>query len=114
LPFYNDLEAGTPVLWRTVRERVAAADAVLFVTPEYNRSVPGLLKNAVDVLPRPFGASALVGKPEAVVSASPRAMGGFGGSHHLPQSLVCLGVVVMTNPEAHASNLLLCSMTKAS
>ncbi|WP_346780705.1 NAD(P)H-dependent oxidoreductase [Trinickia sp. Y13] len=106
LPFYNDdLEADAPAPWLAVRERLAAADAVLFVTPEYNRSVPAVLKNAVDVLSRPFGSSVLRGKPAAVVSASPGAMGGFGASHHLRQSLVCLGVNVMASPEAYVGNV---------
>lgn len=105
LPFYNDdLEAETPASWRVLRERLANADAVLFVTPEYNRSVPAVLKNAIDVLSRPFGAGALSGKPAAIVSSSPGAMGGFGASHHLRQSLVCLGVNVMASPEAYLSN----------
>lgn len=106
LPFYNDdLEADAPAPWLAVRERLAATDAVLFVTPEYNRSVPAVLKNAVDVLSRPFGSSVLRGKPAAVVSASPGAMGGFGASHHLRQSLVCLGVNVMASPEAYVGNV---------
>ena len=106
LPFYNDdLEADAPVTWREVRERMATADAILFVTPEYNRSLPAVLKNAVDVLSRPFGASVLSGKPAAIVSASPGAMGGFGASHHLRQSLVCLGVNVMASPEVYIGNV---------
>ncbi|GAB3629906.1 NADPH-dependent FMN reductase [Pandoraea terrae] len=102
LPFYNDdLEANAPAAWLAVRRYVAEADAVLFVTPEYNRSVPAVLKNAVDVLSRPFGANALRGKPAAVVTTSPGAMGGFGASYHLRQSLVCLGVNVMAVPEVY-------------
>lgn len=106
LPFYNDdLESDAPVPWFEVRERLASMDAVLFVTPEYNRSVPAVLKNAVDVLSRPFGSSVLRGKPAAIVSASPGAMGGFGASHHLRQSLVCLGVNVMASPEVYVGNV---------
>lgn len=106
LPFYNDdLEADAPVTWREVRECMATADAVLFITPEYNRSVPAVLKNAVDVLSRPFGASVLSGKPAAIVSSSPGAMGGFGASHHLRQSLVCIGVNVMSSPEVYVGNV---------
>ena len=106
LPFYNDdLEADAPDTWREVRECMATADAVLFVTPEYNRSVPAVLKNAVDVLSRPFGASVLSGKPTAIVSLSPGAMGGFGANHHLRQSLVCLGVNVMASPEVYIGNV---------
>ena len=78
-----------------------AADAVLFVTPEYNRSVPAPLKNALDVGSRPYGQSAWNGKPGAVVSASPGAIGGFGANHHLRQSLVFLNVPAMQQPEAY-------------
>ncbi|HTH73857.1 MAG TPA: NAD(P)H-dependent oxidoreductase [Trinickia sp.] len=106
LPFYNDdLEADAPSPWQDARRRVAAADAVLCVTPEYNRSVPAVLKNAIDVLSRPFGAGALNGKPAAIVTASPGAMGGFGANHHLRQTLVALGVNVMANPEAYLGNV---------
>ena len=83
LSMYNqDLEATPPSDWTTFRERVRAADAVLFVTPEYNRSVPGVLKNAIDVGSRPYGQSVFSGKPAAVLSTSPGAMGGFGANHH--------------------------------
>jgi chromate reductase len=106
LPFYNDdLEADTPAPWKAVRDTVASADAVLFATPEYNRSVPAALKNAVDVLSRPFGNSALIGKPAAVATASPGNLGGFGANHHLRQSLVCLGVNVMPAPEFYLSGV---------
>jgi chromate reductase len=106
LPFYNDdLEADAPAPWAVVREAVARADGVLFATPEYNRSVPAVLKNAVDVLSRPFGNSALTGKPAAVATASPGSLGGFGANHHLRQSLVCLGVNVMPTPELYLSGI---------
>src|ERR1035438_5334577 len=71
----------------TFRERILAADAVLFVTPEYNRSVPAALKNALDVGSRPYGKSVWSGKPGAIVSASPGVIGAFGANHHLRQSL---------------------------
>jgi len=74
---------------------------VLFVTPEYNRSVPAALKNALDVGSRPYGQSVWTGKPGAVVSASPGAIGGFGANHHLRQSLVFLNVPAMQQPEAY-------------
>lgn len=102
LPFYNDeLETTVPASWQAIRQRIADADAVLFLTPEYNRSVPAVLKNAVDVLSRPYGKSALTAKPAAVISTSPGALGGFGANHHLRQSLVCLGVNTMPAPEAY-------------
>jgi chromate reductase, NAD(P)H dehydrogenase (quinone) len=103
LPFYNeDLEtAAPPVAWTAFRERVGRADAVLFVTPEYNRSVPAALKNALDVGSRPYGRSVWSHKPAAVVSASPGAIGGFGANHHLRQSLVFLDMPTLQQPEAY-------------
>ncbi len=103
LPLYNedlDTEAPPPA-WTTFRAQMSAAEAVLFVTPEYNRSVPAVLKNALDVGSRPFGQSVWNGKPGAVISQSPGAMGGFGANHHLRQSLVFLNVPVMQQPEAY-------------
>ncbi|MNE54711.1 NADPH-dependent FMN reductase [compost metagenome] len=76
----------------------------MFVTPEYNRSVPAPLKNAIDVGSRPYGKSAWGGKPGAVISASPGAIGGFGANHHLRQSMVFLNVPCMQQPEAYLSN----------
>ena len=78
-----------------------AVRRLLFVTPEYNRSVPGVLKNAIDVGSRPYGKSVWGGKPGAVVSVSPGAIGGFGANHHLRQSLVFLDVPAMQQPEAY-------------
>ncbi|WP_259757545.1 NADPH-dependent FMN reductase [Pseudomonas sp. GCEP-101] len=103
LPLYNEeLDVGTPpASYTAFRERIARADAVLFVTPEYNRSVPGVLKNAIDVGSRPYGKSAWNAKPCAVVSASPGAIGGFGANHHLRQSLVFLNMPVLQQPEAY-------------
>jgi chromate reductase len=102
LPLYNqDEDADPPAPWREFRERVRSADAVLFVTPEYNRSVPGVLKNAIDVGSRPYGQSAWNGKPCAVVSCSPGLQGAFGANHHLRQSLVFLNMPVMQQPEAY-------------
>jgi chromate reductase len=102
LPLYNeDEEHSPPAPWTAFRESVRAADAVLFVTPEYNRSVPAALKNALDVGSRPYGKSVWDGKPGAVVSVSPGAIGGFGANHHLRQSLVFLNVPTMQQPEAY-------------
>ena len=102
LPLYNqDLEANPPAAWTEFRDRIRAADALLFVTPEYNRSAPAALKNALDVASRPSGASAWNGKPGAVVSASPGAIGAFGANHHLRQSLVFLNIPTMQQPEAY-------------
>lgn len=102
LPLYNqDLDDSPPAAWVAFRRRVKAADAVLFVTPEYNRSVPGVLKNAIDVGSRPYGQSAWDGKPGAIISVSPGAIGAFGANHHLRQSLVFLNVPAMPQPEAY-------------
>jgi chromate reductase, NAD(P)H dehydrogenase (quinone) len=97
----EDAEANLPQSWRAFRDEVGAAEAVLFVTPEYNRSVPGVLKNAIDVGSRPYGHSVWNGKPGAVLSNSPGAIGGFGANHHLRQSLVFLNVPAMQMPEAY-------------
>ena len=107
LPLYNeDLEtAAPPAAWTAFRQRVKAADAVLFVTPEYNRSVPAALKNALDVGSRPYGASVWDRKPGAIVSSSPGAIGAFGANHHLRQSLVFLNVPTMQQPEAYFSHV---------
>ena len=105
LPFYDqDLETQTPpAAWVEFRRKVAATDAVLFVTPEYNRSVPAVLKNAIDVGSRPYGQSVFDGKPGAVVSVSIGAIGGFGANHHLRQSLAFLNVPVLQQ-EAYIGN----------
>lgn len=103
LPLYNeDLDTDSPPeSWSKFRQQIKAADGVLFVTPEYNRSVPGVLKNAIDVGSRPYGDSAWDGKPGAVISVSPGAIGGFGANHHLRQSLVFVNVPCMQQPEAY-------------
>jgi chromate reductase len=102
LPLYNqDLDTSPPAEWAAFRDRVRKADAVLFGTPEYNRSVPAVLKNAIDVGSRPYGKSVWDGKPGAIVSVSPGAVGGFGANHHLRQSLVFLNVPAMQQPEAY-------------
>lgn len=102
LTIYNeDLEESPPVAWTTFRKSLKSIDGVLFVTPEYNRSVPGVLKNAIDVGSRPYGKSVWDGKPAAVVSVSPGNISGFGANHHLRQSLVFLNVPAMPQPEAY-------------
>ena len=102
LPFFNqDLEPTPPKEWVAFRDRVRPVDAVLFVTPEYNRSVPAALKNAIDVGSRPYGQSIWSGKPGAVVSCAPGNIGGFGSNHHLRQSMVFLNVPMMQQPEAY-------------
>ncbi|MGA0606755.1 NADPH-dependent FMN reductase [Phenylobacterium sp. VNQ135] len=105
LPHYDqDIETDSPpAAWTKFRQEIAAHDAVLFVTPEYNRSVPGALKNAIDVGSRPYGSSAWDGKPGAVISVSPGAIGGFGANHHLRQALVFLNVPLLSQ-EAYIGN----------
>ena len=104
LPHYNqDLEADLPQEYIAFRQRIAAADALLFITPEYNRSVPGVLKNAIDVASRPSGKSVWNGKPAAVISLTSGALGAFGANHHLRQSLVAINVPAMAHPEAYVA-----------
>lgn len=105
LPLFNqDTEANPPQVNADFKKRVESFDAVLFVTPEYNRSVPGLLKNAIDVGSRPYGKSSWSRKPGAVISVSPGALGAFGANHHLRQSMVFLDVPMMAQPEAYIGN----------
>jgi len=102
LPLFNqDDEANPPAASVAFKARIEKAQAVLFVTPEYNRSVPGVLKNAIDVASRPSGKSAWNGKPCAVISVSPGAIGGFGANQHLRQSLVFLNMPALQQPEAY-------------
>jgi chromate reductase len=102
LPIYNqDLEEAPPAPWTDFRAKVKSCDGFLFVTPEYNRSIPAVLKNAIDVASRPFGKNAWDAKPGAVVSVSPGALGAFGANHHLRQALVFLNIYTMAQPEAY-------------
>jgi len=108
LPLYDqdaDDQGAAPAAWTDFREAVRAKDAILFATPEYNRSVPGVLKNAIDVGSRPYGKSAWSGKPAGIVSVSPGAMGAFGANHHLRQSLVFLDMPVLQQPEAYVGHV---------
>jgi len=103
LPLYNpDLETANPPLqWAEFRDRIRPVHGVIFTTPEYNRSVPGLLKNAIDVGSRPYGKSVWDKKPAGIVSVSPGAIGGFGANNHLRQSLVFLNMPPLQMPEAY-------------
>ena len=104
LPLYNeDREQDAPAEWTAFRDAIRPLDALLFVTPEYNRSIPGVLKNAIDVGSRPYGRSVWAKKPGAVISASIGTYGGFGANHHLRQSCVFLDVPMMPQPEAYLS-----------
>lgn len=103
LPLYNeDLERATvPEAWTRFRADIKTADAILFVTPEYNRSVPGGLKNAVDVGSRPYLSNVWNDKPAAIISVSTGAIGAFGANHHLRQALTFVNAAVMPQPEAY-------------
>lgn len=102
LPWFNeDLEGNPPKEWVALRKKIRDADGLLFLTPEYNRSVPGVLKNAIDVGSRPYGENSWDGKPAAIVSVSIGAISGFGANHHLRQSLVFVNVPTMAQPEAY-------------
>lgn len=103
LPLYNEdvEEAGAPEAWTRFREEVGSADAVLFVTPEYNRTMPGALKNALDVGSRPYGQAVWNNKPAAVMTLSPGGIGGFGANHDVRQALVFLDMPVLQQPEAY-------------
>jgi NAD(P)H-dependent FMN reductase/ketosteroid isomerase-like protein len=105
LPLYNeDLDADPPESWTRFRSEVASADALLFVTPEYNRSIPGCLKNAVDVGSRPEGKNLFDGMPAGVVSVTPYKLGAFGANHALRQTFVFLNLLVMQQPEAYVAS----------
>lgn len=102
LPFYNqDLEAALPPEVVRFRSEIGGADAVLFVTPEFNRSIPGVLKNAIDWASRPYAKHVLVGKPGAVIGASLGKLGTVAAQQHLRGILAPLDVFVMGQPEAY-------------
>jgi len=108
LTMYNqdlDTENATPQAWHDFREEVKALDGVLFVTPEYNRSYPAVLKNALDIASRPYGKNAWNNKPGAIVSVSPGNLGGFGANHHLRQATAFLNIYMMGQPEAYIGNV---------
>ncbi|MDQ0201737.1 NADPH-dependent FMN reductase [Neobacillus ginsengisoli] len=108
LLLYNqdfDDENNVPSEYTTFRNKMKEIDAVLFVTPEYNRSIPAILKNALDVGSRPYGASVWNGKPAAIISQSPGNLGGFGVNHHLRQPLVFLNMPILQQPEAYIGNV---------
>jgi chromate reductase len=105
LPHYNeDLESDPPAAFTRFRSAIIASDAILFVTPEFNRGMPGVLKNSIDVGSRPWGKSVWAGKPAAVVSQSYGGLAGFGSHHQLRQVLMGVGVATMPHPEAYIGN----------
>ncbi|WP_026906827.1 NADPH-dependent FMN reductase [Paucisalibacillus globulus] len=106
LPLYNqDSDEDIPAVYTTFRETVKALDAVVFVTPEHNRSVPAALKNALDVGSRPYGSNVWNGKPALIVSHSPSNLSGFGANHHLRQVLAFLNMPVVQQPEVYIANV---------
>ena len=106
LPLYNqDLDSNPPEQWTRFRGVVGAADGILFVSPEYNRGIPGVLKNAIDVGSRPYGQSVFDRKPAAIVTASPGSIGGFGANHQIRQAAVFLNMPVMAQPEAYLGHV---------
>ncbi|GAB6107303.1 NADPH-dependent FMN reductase [Fusibacter bizertensis] len=107
LPLYNqDYDENSPEAYVAFRNEVKAVDAVLFVTPEHNRSFSAALKNALDVASRPYGQNVWSGKPAAVVSQSPGAISGFGAYHHLKQVLGFLNLFVLPQPEVYLGNIM--------
>jgi chromate reductase len=101
LPLYNqDLDADMPAPWRRLKGEIEAADALLFVTPEYNRSVPGMLKNAIDIASRPYGKNSFAGKPAGVIGTSVGSIGTALAQQHLRNTLAYLDVPTLGQPEA--------------
>jgi chromate reductase len=106
LPLYNqDLDVNPPEPWTRFRQQVGEADGVLFCSPEYNRGIPGVLKNAIDVGSRPYGKSVFDKKPAAIVTASPGSIGGFGANHQIRQAGVFLNMPMMQQPEAYLGHV---------
>lgn len=109
LPLYNqDLDDAhtPPAAWTAFRDKLRSVDGIVFATPEYNRSMPGALKNAIDVGSRPWGKSIWNGKPVGVISASPGGVGGFAGNHNVRQTMVTLNAPAMPGPEVYIGNAL--------
>jgi chromate reductase len=99
--FSQDLEASPPAEWLAFRDKIKASDGVLFVTPEYNRSIPGVLKNAIDIASRPYGQSSFNGRPVGIISNSPGVLGGVNAAKHLQQILPGISGSIMQQPEAY-------------
>lgn len=106
LPLYNqDDDANPPEQYVRFRQQIAHSDGILFVSPEYNRGIPGALKNAIDVGSRPYGQSAFDKKPAAIVTVSPSGLGGFGANHQIRQLAVFLNMPLMQQPEAYLGHV---------
>ncbi|HEY2212362.1 MAG TPA: NADPH-dependent FMN reductase [Bradyrhizobium sp.] len=106
ISFFNqDLEATPPADWLKFRETLQKSNAVLFVTPEYNRSIPGVLKNAIDVGSRPYGKSSFLGKPTGIVSNSPGPLGGVNAAKHLQNILPGISGPILGQPEIYLNGV---------
>ncbi len=106
LSFFNqDLEANPPADWLAFREKIQASQGVLFVTPEYNRSISGVLKNAIDIASRPYGKSSFLGKPTGIVANSPGPQGGVSAAKHLQQILPGISGSIMGQPEIYLNGV---------
>jgi chromate reductase len=106
LSFFNqDLEANPPADWLALREKLKASNGVLIVTPEYNRSIPGVLKNAIDVASRPYGHSSFLGKPVGIISNSPSPLGGVSAAKHLQNIMPGISGPIMGHPEIYLNNV---------
>ena len=106
ISFFNqDLEATPPADWLAFREKLQKSDGVLFVTPEYNRSIPGVLKNAIDVGSRPYGKSSFLGKPIGIISNSPGPLGGVNAAKHLQNILPGITGPIMGQPEIYLNGV---------
>jgi chromate reductase, NAD(P)H dehydrogenase (quinone) len=106
ISFFNqDLEAAPPADWLAFREKLQKSNGVLFVTPEYNRSIPGVLKNAIDVASRPYGKSSFLGKPTGIVSNSPGPLGGVSAAKHLQNILPGITGPILGQPEIYLNGV---------
>src|SRR6201993_637641 len=106
ISFFNqDLEANPPADWLAFREKIQKADGVIFVTPEYNRAIPGVLKNAIDVASRPYGKSSFLGKPTGIISNSPGPLGGVNAAKHLQNILPGISGPILGQPETYLSGV---------
>jgi chromate reductase len=106
ISFFNqDLEAAPPADWLALRDKLHKSNGVLFVTPEYNRSIPGVLKNAIDVGSRPYGKSSFLGKPTGIISNSPGPLGGVNAAKHLQNILPGISGPIMGQPEIYLNGV---------
>ena len=106
LSFFNqDLEANPPADWLALREKIQASNGVIIATPEYNRAIPGVLKNAIDVASRPYGKSSFLGKPIGIVSNSPGPLGGVSAAKTLQNIMPGISGPILGQPEAYLNGV---------